>query len=119
MSQRITKQVAVEWGFELAVFAACAAEIVLLYAFPFLLAAVLALTAVATWAFWREGQYWCVFFVGAAVGGVGETICANAGAWQYTHPTFLGIPVWLPVAWGLVSMLIKGISETFVKLRAK
>ena len=60
-----------------------------------------------------------VFFVvgGAILGPTAEAAAIHAGAWTYAHPDFLGIPYWLPVAWGLACLLIRRLSASLGSLR--
>jgi hypothetical protein len=75
---------------------------------------------VVAWAigikFWHKKHDILFFVTGAVVGPIAEIVCIYFGVWQYANPTFLGIPVWLPLAWGLVTVLIKRIAETLSKL---
>jgi hypothetical protein len=66
--------------------------------------------------FWHKKQDVYFFVVGAIIGPLAEIICIDFGVWAYANPTFFGIPVWLPFAWGLVTLLIKRIVETLVKM---
>jgi len=114
---QMSKKVAMELVGEAAVFLGCTAAVALLYRRPCVLAAVMAATAaVALFAWPNRRLNLTILAVGAVVGGVGETVCSNAGAWQYAHPTFLGIPLWLPVAWGLVVVLIRRVADTLTRL---
>jgi hypothetical protein len=55
------------------------------------------------------------FFVfGAIIGLIAEVVAVHFGAWQYTNPSLLRVPIWLPIAWGFVVVLIKRITEIFV-----
>lgn len=114
---RITKGISKELAFECAVFAAGASEIALCHRRPILLTVLLAVTAIVAMAFWRKSHAVCFYLVGAVVGPCGEMICIHLGAWEYANPTFLSIPLWLPLAWGLVTILIKGIADTCAKIR--
>lgn len=58
----------------------------------------------------KEDLYFGI--VGAIIGPFGEIIAIYFGVWQYSNPTFLGIPIWLPVLWFLAIMFIKRITET-------
>jgi uncharacterized membrane protein YoaT (DUF817 family) len=49
--------------------------------------------------------YIIVFFVGPAV----EITAIAFGAWKYSFPNMLGIPIWLPFAWGSAGLFIKRI----------
>jgi len=68
---------------------------------------------------WHQKHDIYFFIAGAIAGPIGEIICIRFGAWQYANPSFFGIPLWLPLAGGFVIMLIKRISETFVKIEMK
>ena len=65
---------------------------------------------------WHKKHDLIFFVIGAIIGPIGEIICIHYGVWHYSNPSFLGIPFWLPLAWGLAVMLIKRVSETFVKI---
>ncbi len=67
--------------------------------------------------FWHRKDDFYFFLSGAVVGPIGEIVCIHFGAWKYTNPSFLGIPIWLPFAWGLAMMLIKRVAETFLKVK--
>jgi len=85
----------------------------LLYGQTLLLAAVLlALTGVALSIDRRPGDVWIVLG-GAVLGPLAEGIAVACGAWTYAVPDALGLPIWLPVAWGLATLLIKRITEIF------
>jgi len=114
---RVPKGVNKELAFEVALFAAGASEIALCHRKPILLTVLLAVTAIIAMAFWRKSHVVCFYLVGAVVGPCGEMICIRSGAWAYANPTFLTIPLWLPLAWGLVTVLIKGIVDTSAKFR--
>ncbi len=59
------------------------------------------------------------FLTGAVVGPVAEIVCVHFGAWQYVTPSFLGIPVWLPVAWGFATTLIGRFAGTLTRVSMK
>jgi hypothetical protein len=69
--------------------------------------------------FWYKRHDVYFFAAGAIVGPFIEIICIYFGVWQYANPTFLGIPLWLPFAWGLFTMLVKRIAETFVTIETR
>ena len=115
---QLTTEIAKELAVEVAFLAVATAEVALLYRHSILLAAVLLATVGGAVAFWPRRGALCVVLIGAVVGPSAEIICASRGAWQYAHPDFLGIPLWLPIAWGLAALLVQGISETLAKLGA-
>jgi len=51
------------------------------------------------------------FALGAFFGSLAEVICIHFGAWTYTNPTLFGIPLWLPVGWGIAVVTIIRMSE--------
>jgi len=38
------------------------------------------------------------------------------GAWSYANPTMLGIPLWLPLAWGIAAVFVKRVAETLIRI---
>ena len=102
--------------FELSLVAIGITLIALLYQNNLLLTIILLLSFLLTLKFWRREDI-LLFFVGAIIGSVSEIIGTNSGVWRYTNPTFLGIPCWLPLVWGLSVVLIKRIMETLNESR--
>jgi hypothetical protein len=64
---------------------------------------------------WPDREDHIIFIAGAILGSTAEIIATRVGIWQYTLPTFLNIPVWLPFAWGFVSVLIIRIARAFLR----
>jgi hypothetical protein len=60
---------------------------------------------------WPNREDHIIFIAGAGLGTTAEIIATHAGIWSYTLPTFLNIPVWLPFAWGFVSVLIARVAQ--------
>jgi uncharacterized membrane protein YoaT (DUF817 family) len=48
----------------------------------------------------------CFIFV-VIVGTASEIVSVSFGAWTYNNPTFLGIPIWLPLTWGVASLCLR------------
>ncbi len=63
----------------------------------------------------RDDVY--IIIAGAIIGPSAEIICVNAGAWSYAVPNILGIPYWLPFAWGAAGLLLKKAVETYYRIR--
>lgn len=60
----------------------------------------------------RLERYDLPIFLGAAIFcSLGEVVCVNYNCWTYSNPTILGIPLWLPVAWGIVAVSFKRIGK--------
>lgn len=64
---------------------------------------------------WHEKYDVIYFIVAAALGPIGEIICIHYGTWSYTKPSLFGIPIWLPLVWGLAGILITRIARTIVR----
>ncbi len=62
---------------------------------------------------WPNREDHIVFLAGAILGSTAEIIATKVGIWSYTLPTVLNIPLWLPFAWGFVSVLIVRIAQAF------
>ncbi|UCG95438.1 MAG: hypothetical protein JSV92_00075 [archaeon] len=78
----------------------------------------LALCLIRLWLYHRKDDLF-FFFSGALFGPVSEIILVSFGVWRYANPTFLGVPMWLPFAWGLATLMIKRFAEIFVKIEVK
>ncbi len=57
-----------------------------------------------------------ILISGAFLGSTAEVVATNLGVWRYAVATPLGIPCWLPLAWGLGSYLIYKFSESLENL---
>ena len=55
----------------------------------------------------RDDLRW--FIVAATLGPVGEAVVISSGLWEYHGLTMIGIPIWLPLAWGITAILFKRI----------
>jgi hypothetical protein len=47
------------------------------------------------------------FFLGLLLGSIGEIACVYFGAWSYTKPHYLGIPLWLSIFWGYGFLIMR------------
>jgi len=59
------------------------------------------------------------FITGGIIGPVVEIICIHFGIWSYTNPSGLGIPLWLPLAWGLATVMITRIAGTILQQKTE
>lgn len=62
----------------------------------------------------REKGDTAIYLTGAIMGTSLEIIAVRANIWQYTTPYFFGIPLWLPFAWGFVTVVIVRIALSLV-----
>lgn len=67
--------------------------------------------------FWRERFDFLWFSTAAVIGPLGEAVIIAHGAWSYAKPVVFGVPIWLPVLWGVAGLLGKrlviSVSELF------
>ena len=112
----LTKQIEKELIFEFIVFVIGIAAISMFFKNNLILLLIL----IAVWgisiAFWHRKIDIIFYIVGAIIGPVAEIVCINYGVWQYANPSFLGIPIWLPLAWGFAVVMIKRVAETIAKI---
>ena len=47
-----------------------------------------------------------LYFFGFIFGPVSEAIAIHFGAWNYTFPLIVGIPIWLPLVWGIADFIL-------------
>jgi len=78
-----------------------------LYKYNFILTLVLAAISILVFLFnYKENDnLWFLF--GLLFGALGEMYCISFGVWSYTNSSILGIPLWLPFAWGLSILVIR------------
>lgn len=69
----------------------------------------------------RDLKRMLLFWVAALGGSVGEYICIQNGVWIYTRPFFraFGIPLSLPLAWGLSANIIVMLTRRCLPARGR
>ena len=78
---------------------------------PLLLTALLIATGIAIYALRPSRTSAWVYVVGFVFGPLAEGVSIRTGAWEYTSPTFLGIPLWLPFVWGIAALFIQNTAD--------
>jgi hypothetical protein len=116
---RFNGRVRKELLLEAAIFAYGVAAAALFYGNNLLVLVLMLLGWLLGVLFWHKRHDVYFFLSGVLVGVVVELTCVHFGTWSYANPTVLGIPIWLPLAWGLFTMLIKRIAETFVTIESR
>lgn len=59
-----------------------------------------------------------VFFVTAGLAGTAaEAIAIYFGAWNYGNSQLLGVPIWLPVLWGIAALFTDRLHHEFLDVR--
>jgi len=92
-----------------------------LWSSPFFLSlALLAISATIILA-GRRRLHDTLFFLAAGIwGALAEAIAVNfGGAWSYPMPHYAGIPIWLPILWGIAGVFLIRLSDTVTELFKK
>jgi len=66
---------------------------------------------------WVDRDAAVYYFVAAVSGPLVEIVCVYFGIWSYTLPQFLGIPIWLPLVWGMFGLFLKKFQDIYVEFR--
>lgn len=81
--------------------------IALFHSSTLILTALLGLSTAASLYIWTGKKNFTFYILGAIFGSLAEITPIYFGAWTYSNPTAIGIPIWLPLAWGKAALLIK------------
>jgi len=57
-----------------------------------------------------------IFLAGFVLGPLSEMVMIHFGAWHYSMPDFLGIPLWLPVTWGNAALFFYKLTTKLQKM---
>lgn len=71
--------------------------------------------AISFW-LWHEKEDIYCFIVAMIAGPVTEIISIHSGAWAYSIPSFLGIPIWLIPLYGIAVLLVRRIAYSIMNL---
>ncbi|MBI4014729.1 MAG: DUF2878 family protein [Candidatus Aenigmarchaeota archaeon] len=106
-------------AFDLFLFTLGIAALVSFYMDNAILTALLLINWAAILSVWRRKGDAYFLLIGAAMGAAAEITAIHYGAWQYANPSFFGIPLWLPIAWGIIAVLIRRIAESVSEITAR
>ena len=76
---------------------------------PYLLTALLALDGALMLRARRSGEDLAHLIFCGAFGALAEVFGIGFGAWSYTLPQASGVPLWLPLIWGIAALFVKEI----------
>jgi len=107
-----TKKLEKEFFYEMMLFIVTVAVVAHFYRNNFLLTILLILLWGISIIWWHTKRDAKLFITGAIFGTAIEIICTHFGVWQYGNPTFLNVPVWLPMAWGVFIVMIVRAADT-------
>jgi hypothetical protein len=77
---------------------------------PLLLTFLMVLVSAIMLIVWRKKEDLYLYTIVGLTGALAEAVAIAFGAWTYTLPTAIGIPIWLPFLWGIAGVVIKKIS---------
>jgi len=73
----------------------------------------LAMNVITGWRYIRS------YLICAVLGPLAEVVCVHFGAWSYAKPQFSGIPIWLPLVWGMAGVFFVDIAEAIGEKQSK
>ncbi len=82
-----------------------------------LITVLIILSAVFVWLQWSR-ETLVIFLVVAFLGPLSEIAAIYFGAWIYTTPVLLGIPLWLPFLWGNAALSVLALKR-FIDYRSQ
>ena len=71
--------------------------------------------AIGLW-FWHEKEDVACFIIVMIAGSLSEILTIHFGVWTYTHPSFLGIPIWLVPLYGVNIIAVRRIAYSILHL---
>lgn len=79
--------------------------------YPVKLAVVFAVEILAIWMWDRRKRDEVWLGVTIVLGPIVDLIAVGGGAWSYGAPFVAGIPVWLPLAYGISGLLLRRLAD--------
>ncbi len=58
----------------------------------------------------------CFFLIIGVLGTMAEAVFVQFGVWTYANPTFLGVPLWFPVAFGTTGLIGSRLAQTLTAM---
>jgi len=65
---------------------------------------------------WHDRRDLSFLLVIGGMGSLAEAVFVRSGAWSYTNPSFLGIPMWFPIAFGTAGLIGGRLARTLAAL---
>lgn len=91
-------------------------SIALLWRNNYYVLAVTLLEALATLGIWHDEGDVSFFLIAASLGTIAEILFVSFGVWSYSNPTFFGIPVWFPFAFGTATLIVQRLVWTAIMI---
>lgn len=102
----MSRQVVIEGITAFSIFVLTVVAVSSLWIYPVWLTITLLVGCVLIMKFSHRKDDLIFFYVPLVLGPIGEVFCVRAGAWEYSQPAFLGLPIWLPLLWGLAGLVV-------------
>jgi len=115
-SKRPSKRLWNELVMELAAFSLLVASVVLLWRNNLLLFTVVLVEGLIALRLWHDRHDLSFFLVISVCGSLAEAVFVYFGVWHYANPTFLGIPLWFPLAFGTTGLIGGRLSRTMTMI---
>jgi hypothetical protein len=109
---RHSKQLWIELAMELTAFSLLVASVTLLWRNNLLLFIVALVECLVALALWHNRFDLTFFLIIAVLGSLAEAVFVHFGVWRYANPTFLGMPVWFPLAFGTTGLIGGRLAQT-------
>jgi len=100
----------------LAAFCILVASVSLLWTNNWLLFVVALVECVVGLILWHDRLDVSFFLIIGVLGSMAEMVFVHFGIWQYANPTFLGMPVWFPLAFGTTGLIGARLARTISEL---
>jgi hypothetical protein len=104
---------------EFLAFSLLTASVALLWRSNLLLFTVALAECLLAVALWHDRLSVSFFLTIAALGTLAEAMFVHFGIWHYANPTFLGIPLWFPVAFGTTGLIGARLARTVAAMWEK
>jgi hypothetical protein len=101
---------------EVAAFFILIGSLLIFWQKNFILLPVVLMECIVAFWFWHEPYDITFFIVISVFGTVAECLFVSSGIWQYSNPTFYGIPLWFPLAFGTTALIGQRLALTLTKV---
>jgi uncharacterized membrane protein YoaT (DUF817 family) len=113
---RHLRELLIELLVALTAFSVLATSVALLWRDNRLLLLVALAECLLALALWHNRLDVSFFLIIAVLGSLAEAVFVRSGAWQYTNPTLLGVPLWFPLAFGTTGLIGGRMAQTLTGL---
>ena len=114
-----SEQLRIELVVELAAFSVLVASVTLLWRNNLLLFIVALVECLFALALWHNRFDLTFFLIIAVLGSLAEAVFVYFGVWCYANPTFLGMPIWFPLAFGTTGLIGGRLAQTITAIWEK